>query len=91
MQVTAEQKIVYKFVDFNECSYCLLCPNGITTGDLEQRGSKAPSRTIAMKKVGKQSQLTHRVTRLFVNAESEVATNNRIVNSYFLWKSMKES
>jgi hypothetical protein len=43
----------------------VLCPYGITKGDLKLQNSKAPSRTIAMKKVGKQTQLAHHVTRLY--------------------------
>jgi hypothetical protein len=30
----------------------LLCPYGVTKGDLKLRGSKSPSRTVATKKIG---------------------------------------
>jgi hypothetical protein len=42
----------------------LLCPYGITKGDLKLLRSKAPSRTIATKRVGKQTQLAQRVASL---------------------------
>jgi hypothetical protein len=42
----------------------VLCPYVITKRDLKLQNSKTPSRTITMKKVGKQIQLAQHVARL---------------------------
>jgi hypothetical protein len=42
----------------------MICPYDLMKADLKLQSSKAPSRTIAKKKVGKQTQLAKRVASL---------------------------
>jgi hypothetical protein len=42
----------------------MLCPFGLTKEDLKLWGPKAPHRTVATKKIGKQTQLAQRVASL---------------------------
>jgi hypothetical protein len=42
----------------------MLCPYGLTKRDLKFQGSKAPPRTVAIKKIGIQTQLAQRAARL---------------------------
>jgi hypothetical protein len=65
----------------------LLCPYGITKGDLKLPDSKVPSQAIAMKKVEKHS-LPNLWQDSVVNAEPAIATD--VLNSYRLLISMKK-